>query len=81
MIDYEPSVSVIVPTYDAPVLLRAVLASLGAQLYPRERAEIIVVSNKMIDQAKAVGVFGVDPTACHKKGPRSAWSDPPNDKR
>ncbi len=53
MTDYEPSISVIVPTYDAPLLLPAVLASLGAQSYPRERAEIIVVVDGSPDRSEA----------------------------
>jgi glycosyltransferase involved in cell wall biosynthesis len=48
-----PSISVIVPTYDAPVLLPAVLASLGTQLYPRERAEIIVIDDGSPDRSEA----------------------------
>lgn len=48
-----PFISVIVPTYDASVLLSAVLASLGTQLYPQERAEIIVIDDGSPDRSEA----------------------------
>ena len=45
MTDQLPHISVVVPTYDAPQLLAAVLTSLSAQVYPHDRAEIIVIDD------------------------------------
>lgn len=41
----KPLISVIVPTYDAPQLLSALLASLATQSFPHDAAEIIVVDD------------------------------------
>lgn len=53
MTNREPTISVIVPTHDAQQLLAAVLASLGTQSFPRDRAEIIVVDDGSPDRSEA----------------------------
>jgi GT2 family glycosyltransferase len=42
---YQPSISVIVPTYRRPVALRQCLGHLADQNYPRDRFEVLVVDD------------------------------------
>ena len=54
MADPTPYLSVVLPTYDAPQLLAAVLRSLSTQAYPTTRAEIIVVDDGSPGDPEAV---------------------------
>jgi glycosyltransferase involved in cell wall biosynthesis len=49
-----PLVSVIVPVFNDPEGLRACLAALSAQTYPRERTEVIVIDNDSARPPKPV---------------------------
>ena len=52
--DALPSVSVIVPVYNAEGALPRLMASLRAQEYAGELAEIILVDNKSTDRSREV---------------------------
>jgi len=47
--DEKPFISVVIPAWNCPDLIARCLASLGAQTYPRDRYEVLVVDNGSSD--------------------------------
>jgi len=50
----QPTLSVIIPTYNRHNSLRTVLRALGAQTYPRERYEVVVVDDGSTDGTSTI---------------------------
>jgi glycosyltransferase involved in cell wall biosynthesis len=50
----QPFVSVVIPVWNSPALLAKCLTAVGAQNYPRERFEVLVVDNGSTDETTAV---------------------------
>jgi glycosyltransferase involved in cell wall biosynthesis len=52
--DDQPFISVIVPVWNSPVEIAKCLAAIGAQTYPRDRHEVIVVDNGSTDETAKI---------------------------
>jgi glycosyltransferase involved in cell wall biosynthesis len=52
--DEQPFISVVIPVWNSPGLLAKCLAAIGAQAYPRDRCEVLVVDNGSTDETADV---------------------------
>jgi glycosyltransferase involved in cell wall biosynthesis len=57
-VDEQPFISVVIPVWNSPDLIAKCLTAIGAQTYPRDRYEVLVVDNGSTDEtADAVLAF------------------------